>query len=337
MKFNYRQEVLTLPGAVLSALPEASAEAVRVLLWLSSDPTLADKPRQLSALSGCGAAETRNALRFWQECGILSSASDAEPEAVPAMATVTALPAKSGTEPAKKVPAPEPRPRLRRSDELPNYSLTELSALMEKRAEMRTLVDEAQNILGKMFNPSEVNILVGLVDYLGMNEECILLILEYCKQIGKTNLRAIEKYAFSLEDKGITDVAAVEVEIRRAEAMVSFEGRVRTLFGMGARALTAKEKKMLFAWLSYGYGEEIVGMAYEITVNATGGASVAYTNSILERWHTEGLKTAEEIRRALEDEAAQKTPKKKSAGKEPEGDELLEAALRRSFKERRDD
>ena len=52
MKFNYRQEVLTLPGAVLSALPEASAEAIRVLLWLSSDPTLADKPRQPAHLAG---------------------------------------------------------------------------------------------------------------------------------------------------------------------------------------------------------------------------------------------------------------------------------------------
>lgn len=334
IKFNYRQEVLTLPGAVLSAMNQASVQTIRVLLWLASDPSLAGKPRQLSTLSGCSTAEVREAIRFWQACGVLAAKEEAENEAVPAMATVAAIPGKGE---AEQKASSAPAPRLRRSDELPNYSLTELSALMEKREEMRILVDEAQNILGKMFNPSEVNILVGMVDYLGMNEECILLILEYCKRIGKTNLRAIEKFAFSLEDKGITDVAAVEEEIRRAEAMVSFEGKVRTLFGMGKRALTAKEKKMLSAWLSYGYGEEIIGMAYEITVNATGDASVPYANTILERWHTEGWKTPEEIRRALESEKSQKAAKKKPGAHENEGDELLEAALRRSFRERRDD
>jgi DnaD/phage-associated family protein len=210
----------------------------------------------------------------------------------------------------------------------------ELADLMEKRREMRELIDEAQRILGKMFNPSEVNILVGMVDYLGMSEECILLLLAHCQKIEKKSLRAVEKYALHLADKGVVSFEAMEEEIRIAEAMYTFEGQIRSLFGLGKRALTTKEKKMLGAWVSFGYDIEIVRIAYEMTANATGEASLPYANSILERWNAEGLKDAKAIE-AYNEQARAKREGKKGAktglGNSFETDDFFEAALRRTF------
>lgn len=326
MKLNFSQEVLVLPGAVLSH-SDAAPEALRVLLWVASDLSLAEKPTTLSKLADCDAKTVRAALTYWREAGVLVNDGDG---AIP----VAAQPQR---EPSKKT-------LLKRADELPTYTSTELAALLEKRESVRVLVDEAQRILGKIFNMSEINILVGMLDYLGLGEECILLLLAHCKRIGKVNLRAIEKYAYPLVERGITDVTALEEEIRTVEALYSFEGQVRKLFGMKSRALTSREEKMLRAWVSFGYDIEIVRRAYELTVQATGDASLPYANSILERWNAENLKTAEAIDANIEEEqakrakgsGAQKNAKQTDAGtlgNSFDTDDFFEAALQRSFRE----
>ena len=63
---------------------------------------------------------------------------------------------------------------------------------------------------------------------------------------------------------------------------------------------------MLDAWIGYGYGEEIIRMAYEVTVNATGNASIPYANSILTRWHEAGMKTSEDVERLIAQEKAER-------------------------------
>ena len=320
MKLNFKQEVLVLPASVLSHLDAATPEQLRVLLWLASDLSLVSKHRQLAKLAGCNTATAQNAVTFWCNCGILGEAG----ESVPTMATVS----------EEEVPT---KKKLQRADELPNYTSTELAELLEARASVRVLIDEAQRILGKMFNPNDINIMVGMIDYLGMNEECILLLLAHCKRIGKSNLRAIEKYAYAMVDKGINDVESMEDEICTVEAMHTFEGEVRTLFGMKSRALTSRESKMLSAWLSFGYDINIVRMAYEITVNAKGEPSLPYTNAILENWNANAWKTPAEIEAGMNAEREKREGNangKKELGNSFDTDDFFEAALQRGFRER---
>ncbi len=325
MKLNFGQEVFVLPSSSLSHLDDATDVQLRVLLWLASDLSLAGKSKQLAKLAGCDARAIKEALAFWRERGVLQEDEDI---AVPTMATVEQAPVELAEKP-KKV--------LRRADELPNYSSDELAALLEARESVRILIDEAQQILGKMFNPSEINVMVGMYDYLGMSEECILLLLTYCKQIGKVRLRSIEKYAYELVDRGIDTAEAMEEEIRNAEARHSFEGEIREMFGMKARSLTGKESKMLASWHSFGYDSSIVRLAYEITVNATNEPSVAYANAILEKWNAEGWKTAEQIEAGLAAEKAKREGQKKESGtlgNSFDTDDFFEAALQRGFRER---
>ena len=329
MKLNYQQDVLVLPGSLLTHCTEADAETMRVLLWLASDLSLAEKPKQLAKLADCDVNAVKAALRFWEFRDVLVKEDG---EAIPAMAPVAD---ESGASKKSDKTAPkEKRTLLRRADELPSYTTVELAELMEQRAAVRVLVDEAQRILGKMFNPSEVNILVGMLDYLGMSEECVLLLLAHCKRIGKVNLRSIEKYAFTLADKGITDAEAMEEQIRVVEAMHTFEGEVRTLFGMKSRALTSKESRMLEAWVSFGYGIDVVRIAYEMTVGATNEPSVPYANAILERWNAEGLRTVEQIEQRLAEERAKregKTNGESVLGNSFETDDFLNAAIQRGL------
>lgn len=310
LQFAFGSEVLNLPASILPELKSATLTELRILLALAQDLSLSEDPKALAKAIGSREKEAKDALAKWLEAGILVESG--EPD------------------------APKQKARLRHADAIPLYSTSELADLLERRESVRVLLDEAQSILGKLFTPSETNLVIGLVDYLGLSEEAVLLTLAHCQKIGKTNLRAIEKYAIALCDKGITDPASMEEEFLREESFHSFEGELRTLFGMKSRALSAKEEGFFKKWASYGYGIEVARRAYDITVDSIGEASIPYTDAILETWHAAGLSTLDEIERYIADEANRKAGKKKGKNEPALGnsfnvDEFFEAALRRSY------
>ena len=328
-KWNYGQGVLVLPSTVPEA--DATPEQLRVLLWLASDPTLFAKPAQLARLAGADREEIGDILDFWQSVGVLSNDKEAQ-ESKKAQRKPTDKPAKSATAKpmADTKPAAEAKPAfLARADELPNYSTAELSDLLEKSQSLRMLVNEAQNIWGKVFNPYEAQLLVGLSDYLRLDDEYILLLLAHSKRIGKKSLREVERYALRLVDDGVTDAAALEEFVKRTEARRTLQGKIRAMFGLGSRSFTAKENAMLDNWVSYGYGEDIIRRAYEITVGAINEPSLPYANSILERWHSEGLDTAAQIDAKLDAEREKKGQAVMTGSFDT--DDFFEAALKRSY------
>ncbi len=321
-KWNYGQGVLTLPAAVLDT--DATPEQLRVLLWLAADPTLFGKPAQLARLAGCERDGVAGILRFWQDAEILSGGKEGEqPKPAKKQPATAAKPASPAAPAAKSAMV------LARADELPNYSTAQLADLLEKSQSLRMLVGEAQNVWGKVFNPYETQLLVGLSDYLRLDDEYILLLLAHCKRMEKRSMREVERYALRLIDDGVTDAAALEAFVRKAEARRTLQGKVRAMFGLGSRSFTAKENAMLDAWNAYGYGEDIIRRAYEITVGAINEPSLPYTNSILERWHSEGLETAAQIDAKLDAEREKKgqTPRQGSF----DTDDFFEAALCRSY------
>lgn len=321
-----------LPGSVLMQ-SDADATQLRVLLWLAADLSLAQKPKQLAKLAECDAKQAVEAIGFWQSRGVLIHETDAL-AAIPVLAQPTEQPFVSADENKKSEKHKEKHAKkhLQRADELPVYTSSELAALMEERASVRELVNEAQQIVGKMFNPGEINILIGMLDYLGIGEEGILMILSYCKKTShkKLTMRAIEKFAFSLVDRGISDPAALEEEFRVLEALHSFEGKIRSMFGIKNRELIESEKKAIRKWASYGYTVDIVRRAFELDVKATREPSFPYTGAILERWNAEGLRTLEAIDASIAERQAKKAGAN-LADTSFDIDDFFEAALERSF------
>ena len=87
MNWNYGNAVLSLPASVLSA-SDATAEQFRVLLWLASDLSLAQKPAQLAKLADCTQKEAKSALAFWKARGVLTAGG----EAIATMADLSVTP-----------------------------------------------------------------------------------------------------------------------------------------------------------------------------------------------------------------------------------------------------
>ncbi len=321
---NYGSKVAVVPEKALEVSARAGATELKVLLGLCSCGGSVDIKKLARSLS-CSEDDVKSALAFWRGAGVIEL-GDSKEAVSDEPAAETAVAFRKSEEKSTEVPR-ETAKKLRRTDELPQYTSDQLSDILEQRKETATLIDECQHIMGKVFNVKEINVLMGLVDYLELDCEYIMMLLTYCVSLGKKTLHYAEKLAFALYDAGITTAEQLSAELRRRELASDAEGKIRTLFGVGERAFTTKEKKFISAWINdMNYSIEIIEKAYEVTADATGKGSFPYANTVLERWNAEGLRTLEEIEASY----------KKSGSESPsvgsfDTDSFFEAAVRRSL------
>ena len=77
---------------------------------------------------------------------------------------------------------------------------------------------------------------------------------------------------------------------------------------------------------------EMITKAFEIGMNASSDASVAYIDSILKRWHSENIRTVQQVE---EDQSAHEAKKSKGKAVESSGsfdtDDFFDAAMRKSL------
>ena len=90
-----------------------------------------------------------------------------------------------------------------RAAELPHYNTDEAAKYLENHPSASSLIDCCQQELGKIFNTSEAEIVIGLLDYLSLDPEYILLLFAHCAKREVKSLRYIEKMAITLHDAGI--------------------------------------------------------------------------------------------------------------------------------------
>jgi DNA replication protein DnaD len=177
--------------------------------------------------------------------------------------------------------------------------------VIERRG-LSDLFDGCTAILGHTLNATETAAIVGLIDDLSLDKGFLLTLLAYCAEEGKGSVRYMEKTAVSLFERGVTTLAALDSYILSERERKTAEGTVRRLFGIGSRPFSKSEKEKIARWKLYGYGEDVIGLAYDLTVDRTGKASLAYADKILISFYEKGLKTAEECMASVTEEAARK-------------------------------
>ncbi len=321
-KLHYGEGVINLPEAVLPKLKNVDGDVLKVLVCVATGNNLSKE--KIADLTGCDVLTVEKALSYWQGAELLSEgASDRKKTVEPPKEETSSEPTVRTLDSAAAItPAPA---------SLPRYTTEELVALLESRRELAALIDECTRVFGKVFSTHETSILLGIVDYLNVDGEYLLLLLAHCAKIGKKSVRYVEKTAFSLYDDGITTPTALQECLKKKEEMEEVEGKIRTLFGMNSRALTTKERKLIDTWLfTYHYGMDVITRAYEITVDAIGKSSIPYTNSILERWAAANLHTLAEID-ASEQARAAAGHTQAAPGNSFDTDDFFDAALKRSF------
>ena len=285
--FRYGDNIIER-ATELPSFAEASAEDLRVLLALLKCGCDADRAT-LCAVAACDEDELSLSLQFWRGAGLLSLTRSKKAEK---------------TEEAPKKEEAKPKRALRSEDKLYEANSAELADKINK-GNLQALIDACQQTVGKILNTSEINIIVGMHDQLSLEGEYILMLVSYCYGNNKCSMKYVEKVAFSLCDKGILTAKALEVYLEERKKFASFEWQIKKMFGIGDRDFTKKQEEYVLKWeLEYKYGIEIVGLAYDITVDNINKVDFRYIDKILSGWHEKGLNTEREVQEHEEKEKA---------------------------------
>ena len=213
---------------------------------------------------------------------------------------------------------------------LPEYTSDEIKRISEGDRIFNSILDEAQQTFGKVFNSVEMNYVVAMRDHLGLDGEYILMLLQYFRREGKP-LCYVVRVADSLVKQGVADPEALEQYIKRRDAFKGSEGKYRDLFGIGTRSLTAYEEKYFQSWSEdMKMPFELVKLAFDRTVEKKGTPQKSYINGILKSWKEKSLASEADV---LQYEKSKTAPKSDTARLESSFniDEFFNAALERTY------
>ena len=174
ININYGNRVVVLPASAIESFADATALDIKVLLAAAKNGGNISDIKIIADELEADISEIMSALEFWQTRGVLTMSDDRPTEKVEAKTA----------DKEKRIP----KKILQKTDEAPRYTTEELSVILEKRSDVSHLIDECQQIVGKMFNTHEINILLGLVDYFALGWDYVLELLEYCAKIGKHSI-----------------------------------------------------------------------------------------------------------------------------------------------------
>ncbi len=319
LKVEYGNKVVCLPQKAAELAPKATQSELSVLLYLLANERL-EKDIDISEVASAlklDEALVNGSINYWRGAGVLSE-DGSEKEQSPARLTVKESNGKNGNVISVI------------SGDTPHYTGEEIERLFKGEPKLGEYIDECQRVLGRMFTPLEINKMLSLREYYGLDCEFVLLLCSYCREIGKTSVPYVEKTAKGLIDEGVGTVAALESKLEFLKRFHSVEMLVRKLCGLKSRALTAKEKRFVDHWTELSISKEVIEIAYEVAINNTGSPSMPYMNKVLTNWVDSGYRTGEEVFAGIE------AYRKKKEAKEKEGssfdtDEFFETALRRSL------
>lgn len=332
--------VLTLPSAVLDRIAGAGERDLKVLLMLGDPGVRAHlNPADLASHLGLSAEQVLCAIEYWRGAGLLSYTDGqtvSPAESVSVKADSQELSAKS---PRQSDPALQKNgvsvTIVRSDDGMPHYTAEEINRIFAQNGHLSGMIDECQNIFGKIFNPTEINRLMALTEYFGLECEYILLLAYYCKSIGKTSIPYLDKLARNFYNEGVDHVDTLGDRLGEMEAAADLGNYYRSLSGAGKRAFTEKENRFLEQWVKWNVAPEVLKIAYEIAVDNTGAPSMPYTNKVLSNWKEAGYVTAEQVRSAIEEYKQKKEGRAagnvSAANNSFATDEFFEAALKRSL------
>ena len=304
------------PLARSDAFFGATEEELRVLALIADavEPISSEEVAECLRMDSLG--DAKDAIAFWRGAGLIKTA-------VKRKETADVVPSAETAQPMVK------RAPVRSADSLPVYSGQKLSSLIEQ-GNLASFIEACREIYGKELSSADINILVGLKEELHFDCEYICLLLAHYGERAKKPMRYVEKVAFSLYDEGILTFAQLEAHIVKKQRMQTREGVLRRLFGIGERALSAKEEEAFMRWCEeYNYDDAVIGLAYDLTVGATNKASVTYADKIISRWNTEGCKTLSDVHALIEREKTAKPQKTAASG--PKSAKQAEKDDMRSF------
>lgn len=301
-KINWDNGVFAVPDCVADGLKLASGKAIKVIMYMLRFKT----DEGICEYLGISEEDLEDSLSYWEQIGVIHKGNKTAPMPIaqpPAVNTVV----------AQEKPSPAVQPR-------PSKALTadEIALRVDESEEMKFLISALETTLARILTFDDQRTLIWIHDHLGLKAEVIIMLVNYCSSINKTNMHYIEKVAISWAEEGIDDSHKADKKILILQKNHTLASKCISRMNLN-RQLTKKENEIVSSWAEADADIELIMNAYDRTVNSTGKVSFPYMNKIMSDWIANGIKTTEQA----DEYAAKNAPKKSSrqGGKGKKSDE----------------
>ena len=221
------------------------------------------------------------------------------------------------------------QPNNAQEPEKKHYQQEEIAFQLENSAEFRQLTAQVESRLGKRLSPSDLSILLRLLNELDMPSDVVYTLVNHCAERyaarygegRRPKMSSIERTGVQWYEKGIdTQAAAAEYLKRYAKREGDYADYMEVL-RMEDRAPVSMEETYLSAWREMGFPADAVALAYERTVFRCHEFKWEFCDTILKSWHNSGCHTVAEIEKG--DAPEQKKKRRKKDASEEAGETEL--------------
>ena len=156
---------------------------------------------------------------------------------------------------------------------------------------LAALLEECAALLKKpVLERWEIEDITCLYEQYGLGEEFIVSLLADMRSRSACSVKALVNRAIGLHKQGIDSHEALMHYFEAREEKGEYERTVRRVLGIGGK-LSDAERALFSKWTeSFGFGEEMLRKAYDLTTMQLGGKrSYEYMDTILTNWYNAGI------------------------------------------------
>lgn len=258
-------------------LCEANGSFVKVYLYLlrhsrNPDLTMSDIANALNLLE----SDVIRAFKYWSKQGILQyekiSDSDYTVDFIKESLPDNQPPKSAASKPVASVTTPT----------LVSYTKSDINTYMRNNEGIRHMFMISEQLLNRALTDTDRKILFGFYDYLSLPVEVIFTLLEHCISNGKSNMRYIEKVAYSWADKGINTLTKASIAVKEENEINSMFRKYKAMFKISGRDFTSTEENYIKSWVTeLKVPDSVIEAAYEKTVANTGKVVFKYMDTII--------------------------------------------------------
>jgi DnaD/phage-associated family protein len=295
VNFSSFNSVFVVPSEIIDKHIEiASGMYFKVLLLVLKNSHSEFDTNYISKTLNIEKFEVNEALNYWNKAGIIDLI---------------------GTEiKEKKIePVTETKSFNVITNKAPMISSAEIAEQIKTNKKISFLCQSVQRMFARPLTTTEQRCFVSLVDWAGIEVEVLLIVVEYCMAISKSNVKYIEKTAMSWAEIGIDTHDKAEEYLKHLLSREKNQTIVKSCFGISNRNLSSNEIKYIDIWFSeYNFDIKMIEIAYDKMVDQIGKVSFPYINTILKSWFDNQIKTPEQTKDADEKKTLNiKSPKTK--------------------------
>lgn len=303
---NNFKRFFTLPCCVAEKYLKLANEAsLKVLIFLMSFDSDKISTQDIMNATGIKSAnDVDDALLFWADEHIIAFNSEKESvtDDSPHIETIN--------KEIKKAIVPEEPKTVIHKNLVVKYYPKDLKSMVDDSDELKFLLESLQNVYKRTINYTEQGVFINLNVYYGLPATVILMLVDYCISINKSNPSYIEKIGKAWSEEGITTHQTAEAQLIKMIDRNTFSNKIKQIFNL-PNNLTPTQLKYIYEWEDFKLSFDMIQFASEKCIDRINKIDFKYIDTILKNWHHNNYKTRNDV------------PEKqdKSSAKEPESKE----------------